>query len=1122
MNAIRVSLIGLLMASAAWAQTVADNMVLLVPGLQAVGDTSLSIGCYTWDPVNEVFLTATFGSSREFRRIDMKTNPPTVTILAYTSDSTSFALSSDVPGGVTSWDNTGNLNPSGMVLNTSPITVNGVYYPPFTLAFLADNGQTVYEGGSSIRREWSKRFYRWDMREIGAPTDRQPDYDNAQSGDRYGSVIGSHGYADWNDVFSVLTTEQNILDALLPLVPNGTTTFNIGRQPALSKDSKYLYYNDSADDFGGIWRIATETGVVEFIYNDRDQADRINCEPAVVHTSVRDLDPNNPAEGDQILFEGDGSLNEGGINYLIDTGNEILGPYVLLTERQIQQWIEWNGNTRTRSYTYNNADPVPADTAMDAVGSMAVRAMWADEEGNIYFNDGSSYNGLWRYDWEGRLGLVRSHQQHVAFNLATTNAVGNTGTLRLQTRTIQYSGPAGEFPVTQVMFMAVPQKGVGAANAFKPGDFNRDNVVDEADVEEFLQVMATPIRALEQYTLGSSSWNCDVVLESGANTIEVRSIDRAGNVSNVAAVNVNCSVDTTSPTVTINNPTAGQTIATRWVNVSGTASDAGTPTYGLRQVEVQVNSGEWVRATGTTSWSVTVGLSLGANTIRVRALDNSDNYSEIVTRNVNCTAPADAVAPTVGITGPSNGASVTSWAPVVSGWAADSGSGVELVEVRVNSGPWQKANGTTSWSLGVRLYSGTSTIEVRSKDYAGNYSSLSSITVSYAGTADTAIPSVAITSPVEGQGFVVGPVTVTGTASDPSTTGSGLERVEVRVNDGPWQLASGIAPTGTSNWTCDVTVGVGLNTIEARSRDYAGNYSESKFVVVTGYEEDTTSPTVSIDAPFEGETISNYSFTVKGSAVDPGSVPSGVALVEVRLNGGNWIAATGRTSWTCPLSLVEGENVIEARCQDYAGNFSTEVAVRHVTCSGLVPDETIPTVTISSPTANSLVRTFVVRVSGTANDADVTRSGVGAVEVRVNDGPWQPAVVSTASNTVRYSDTAVDEEGNALDQLADKTAWHTYLRYDMNGNGLVTGKDKLLLWRHLGYAPVDYDRDGDVDMDDFAHFQACWTGANVRQTVWACGDAQLDPDSDVDLDDLEVFMNCARGPGIPADPACMD
>ncbi|HPZ99812.1 MAG TPA: hypothetical protein PLT93_16900, partial [Phycisphaerae bacterium] len=75
---------------------------------------------------------------------------------------------------------------------------------------------------------------------------------------------------------------------------------------------------------------------------------------------------------------------------------------------------------------------------------------------------------------------------------------------------------------------------------------------------------------------------------------------------------------------------------------------------------------------------------------------------------------------------------------------------------------------------------------------------------------------------------------------------------------------------------------------------------------------------------------------------------------------------------------------------------------------------------------------------------------------------------------------------------------------------------------HLGYAPVDYDRDGDVDMDDFAHFQACWTGANVRQTVWACGDAQLDPDSDVDLDDLEVFMNCARGPGIPADPACMD
>jgi hypothetical protein len=163
MSAVRASLIGLLMASAALAQAVSDNMVLLVPGSEATG--GMTIGCYTWDPVNQVFLTATFGTSREFRRIDMRTDPPTVTVLALTSDGTSFALASDVPGGVTDWGNTGNLNPSGMVLNPGTLTLTlpkpgapgqmqDVVFPPGTLAFLADNGQTVYQGGSAIRREW--------------------------------------------------------------------------------------------------------------------------------------------------------------------------------------------------------------------------------------------------------------------------------------------------------------------------------------------------------------------------------------------------------------------------------------------------------------------------------------------------------------------------------------------------------------------------------------------------------------------------------------------------------------------------------------------------------------------------------------------------------------------------------------------------------------------------------------------------------------------------------------------------------------------------------------------------------------------------------------------------------
>ena len=46
-----------------------------------------------------------------------------------------------------------------------------------------------------------------------------------------------------------------------------------------------------------------------------------NTEPAVVHTSVRDFDPSNPAVGDQIVVEGStAGGNVGGVNVFLDLG----------------------------------------------------------------------------------------------------------------------------------------------------------------------------------------------------------------------------------------------------------------------------------------------------------------------------------------------------------------------------------------------------------------------------------------------------------------------------------------------------------------------------------------------------------------------------------------------------------------------------------------------------------------------------------------------------------------------------------------------------------------------------------------------------------------------------------
>jgi len=70
----------------------------------------------------------------------------------------------------------------------------------------------------------------------------------------------------------------------------------------------------------------------------------------------------------------------------------------------------------------------------------------------------------------------------------------------------------------------------------------------------------------------------------------------------------------------------------------------------------------------------------------------------------------------------------------------------------------------------------------------------------------------------------------------------------------------------------------------------------------------------------------------------------------------------------------------------------------------------------------------------------------------------------------------------------------------------------------------DVDDDGDVDQEDFATFQSCYTGASGQGTFDASACWRMDADDNlgVDASDLEAFEACASGPDVPADPACDD
>jgi parallel beta-helix repeat protein len=88
------------------------------------------------------------------------------------------------------------------------------------------------------------------------------------------------------------------------------------------------------------------------------------------------------------------------------------------------------------------------------------------------------------------------------------------------------------------------------------------------------------------------------------------------------------------------------------------------------------------------------------------------------------------------------------------------------------------------------------------------------------------LPECAISAPAA-SGTVSGMVNITGTASDPDGT---VDSVEVRIDDGVWQQA-----TGTTSWTFEwntMEISDGSHTIRARSYDEM-NYSQEVSVTVT-------------------------------------------------------------------------------------------------------------------------------------------------------------------------------------------------------------------------------------------------------------------------------------------------
>ena len=334
------------------------------------------------------------------------------------------------------------------------------------------------------------------------------------------------------------------------------------------------------------------------------------------------------------------------------------------------------------------------------------------------------------------------------------------------------------------------------------------------------------------------------------------------------------------PTLTITAPKPGAKWSNEVYTVTGTATK-GSAAVG--KVFLSVGAGGWNTATlSNTTWKASILLTVGANTISAYAVDTNGVPSK--TNTVTLTyiyAP-----PVVTITAPKTGTKWSNDVYTVTGTVIPISGGIYKVSVSDNAGGWNTADrSNTNWNEVVNLVAGTNHIAAYATDTNGVPSKTNTVTLIY-------IPSAVLTVNIVGDGTV---------APDYNN--------DLLAIGGHYTMKA-TAATGFGFYFWDVG--------EVMTNSATVHFTMASNLVISAHFKDTTPPTLAITAPKAGGKFTNSVIEVTGTASDN----VGVTNVEVQINGGGWVPASGTTNWAAALPMNTGNNTVEAVALDAAGNVS--------------------------------------------------------------------------------------------------------------------------------------------------------------------------------------------------------
>src|SRR3989339_475615 len=213
---------------------------------------------------------------------------------------------------------------------------------------------------------------------------------------------------------------------------------------------------------------------------------------------------------------------------------------------------------------------------------------------------------------------------------------------------------------------------------------------------------------------------------------------RTNTKNNIIACNSSCTAVTIATHPQTQSVNSGSTVV---FNVSVN----GTPPFIYFWFKDNVLQGGPINTSATSNSFTITNLTTSDNGSYNCKINNCNNEYQAQSNDATLTVTASNQIPTISISSPSNGQSFTTQNISVAGTANDPDGSISLVQFRVNSGSWQDATGTTSWSGSVTLSSGSNTIEAKSQDNIGAWSSIVPINVT------STVPLITITYPNGGE-----------------------------------------------------------------------------------------------------------------------------------------------------------------------------------------------------------------------------------------------------------------------------------------------------------------------------------------------------------------------------------